>query len=108
MTDDTLIVINKSTVKEKLGNILGKSLEFYIDLNRELTLFWRRIFSKESRILILLENRYISLFFNILIFAFIGQFFGGLISQITMYGAFMNILTMMFQVMGWIDKLQGK
>lgn len=107
MSEENLIVINKSTVKRKLGNILGKALDFYVDLNKELTLFWRRIFSKESRILILLDNTYIALFFNILIFAFIGQFFGGLISQIALYGAFMNILTMMFEVMGWIDKLKS-
>lgn len=108
MNDENLIVIKKTTVKRKLGNILGKMLEFYIDLNIELTLFWRRLFSKESRILILLSNRYIALFFNILLFAFIGQFFGGLINQVMFYGAFFNIITMMFNVMGWIDKLQGK
>lgn len=103
--DEDLIIIKKTTAKKKIGKILVKMLTFYTDMNKELTLFWRRIFSKESVILKLLENQYIALFFNVLLFAFVGRVFGGTISIVLLWMTFFNILTMMFHVMGWIDKL---
>jgi hypothetical protein len=128
MTED-LIVIKKSTIKEKLGSALGKMLKFYTDFNHEVILFWRRLLPPAvgnislvdatigdksfSQWLInatrlLLDNPLTALFFSTFSMFLIGGFFQGRISEVLTYLCFFNILTMMFNVMGWIDKLQGK
>lgn len=126
---ENLIVIKKDTVKKKLGNILGKMLRFYIDFNREIGLFWRRILPKteekialvdvfvgkksfflwlSSFIRILLDNPITALVVSTVTAAGVAGTFQGRISEILMYVIFFNLLTAMFQVMGWIDKLQEK
>ncbi|MHA2219738.1 MAG: hypothetical protein ACXACY_27840 [Candidatus Hodarchaeales archaeon] len=129
MTSDDLIVIKKSTIASKLGNLLGKMLEFYTKFNLEILLFWRRLLpesegpirlvdvfvGKESGfkwlvsfIRILLNNPITALFVSTFSMYLVGEFFQGRISQLLMWLCYFNLLTMMFQVMGWIDKLQGK
>jgi hypothetical protein len=130
MIDDNLITINKSEVSAKLGKILGKMLVFYIKLNMEITLFWRRLLPKNEGekislvdaflgkesffkwfsdfIRTLLENPITALSVSTFTMYLVGGLFQGRINEILMWLAFFNILTMMFQVMGWIDKLQGK
>jgi hypothetical protein len=129
MSDDNLIVIKKSTVKAKLGNILGKMFTFYIKFNLEITLFWRRLLPKYenktslmdavvgneslgkwlvSFIRTLLDNKVTALTVSTVSMYIVGQFFLGRISEILMWLSFFNVLTMMFHIMGWIDKLQEK
>lgn len=128
MTDD-LIVIKKSTIKAKLANILGKMLLFYTKLNLEIVLFWRRLLPPtEGNISLidatignksfaqwlisatrsLLDNPLTALFISTFSMFIIGGFFQGRISEVLTYLCFFNLLTMMFNVMGWIDKLQEK
>lgn len=129
MIDDNLITVNKKSVARELGNILGAMLRFYTKFNTEIILFWRRLLptsdkkvslidatlGKESFALwlsnfirILLDNPLTALFINIFTLYIIAGFFGGRISEILMYVAFFNLLTMMLQVLGVIDKLQKK
>ena len=128
MTDD-LIVVKKSTIKAKLANLLGKMLLFYTKFNLEIVLFWRRLLPPAqgnislidatigdasfaqwltNAIRSLLDNPLTALFISTFSMFIIGGFFQGRISEVLTYVCFFNLLTMMFQVMGWIDKLQEK
>lgn len=126
---DDLIIIKKSTVKKKIGNILGKMLKFYTRFNIEIVLFWRRLLPESEEkislmdvilgkksffiwasnaIRILLNNPITALSIVSITLYIIAGTFQGRISDILLYLTYFNILTMMFNVMGWIDKLQEK
>ena len=129
MINDNLIILKKSAIKEKLGKLLGKMLLFYTKFNLEIVLFWRRLLppAQGSISLIdatvgnksfaqwlvnavrsLLDNPLTALFISTFSMFIIGGFFQGRISEVLTYLCFFNILTMMLQVLGVIDKLQGK
>ena len=129
MINDNLIILKKSAIKEKLGKLLGKMLLFYTKFNLEIVLFWRRLLppAQGSISLIdatvgnksfaqwlvnavrsLLDNPLTALFISTFSMFIIGGLFQGRISEILIYLCFFNILTMMLQVLGVIDKLQGK
>ena len=129
MSNDNLIIIKRSTIRSKLGNILGKMLAFYIRSNLEITLFWRRLLPRSKKpiplmdaiigkesffmwissfIRTLLDNPITALVVSTISMYLIGQFFLGRISEVLMWLSFFNVLTMMCHIMGWIDKLQKK
>jgi len=129
MVEDNLIVLKKSVIKEKLGKLLGKMLLFYTKFNLEIVLFWRRLLPPAqgkislvdatigdksftqwavNAIRSLLDNPLTALFISTFSMFIIGGFFQGRISEVLTYLCFFNILTMMLQVLGVIDKLQGK
>lgn len=103
--EEELITINKSDIKSFLSKVIAKLISYYIALNKETTLFWRRLFNGDSKIRILLESEAIVLFFNTVAMAIIGTIFGGLINQILSITALLNILTFLIIKMDWLDKL---
>lgn len=105
---DNLITIKKSSVKELLGKFFAAIIKGYIWLNRESTTFWRRLFSGENRLRMLVENDAILIFFNTVAFAAIGMFLGGLISEILFVITFLNILAFLVIKMEWVQKLLKK
>lgn len=106
--EEELIIIRKSKLKRLAQKVIGRLYNIYIGTMRETTLFWRRVFSTESRIRFLLNSDAIVLFLNTLLFAFIGRVFGGTIGMILLNFCLINILLFLFNKMGWIDKLLGE
>jgi hypothetical protein len=107
MKDPNLIVIKKSKFKELIGRFFAFIIKGYLEINK-LSTIWRVIFSSESRIRILLSSDAIVLFLNTLLFAFVGNFFRGLIGEVAIVVAFLNILAFLVIKMEWTDKLLNK
>lgn len=106
MTNDDLITVKKSKLKSNLSKLITVIYSLYLGLLKNTTFFWTKIFEKEGKLRILLEEPAIVLFFNTLLFAFIGNFFGGLIGQVALGACFLNILMFLFEKIGWVDKLK--
>ena len=105
MTDD-LITLKKSKLKSSLSKLITVIHNLYLGLLKNTTFFWTKIFEKEGKLRILLEEPAIVLFFNTLLFAFVGNFFGGLVGQVAIGACFLNILMFLFEKIGWINKLK--
>lgn len=103
---DDLIVIKKSKLKEIAADYLTKAYYIWISFQATTTMFWTRLFSGDSRVRILLESPAIVLFFNTLLFAFIGNLFGGLVGQIALFLTFLNIFLFCVEKLEWIAKLK--
>jgi len=104
--DENLIVIKKSSAKKLIAKISLKLYDHYLKAQKELTMFWRKVFRSESRIMTLLNSPAIVLFFNTVLFGFVGRVFEGLISQMLLYAATINIFMFLFEKMGWIEKMR--
>ena len=103
---DKLYTIKKSSLKRELGNGFAWIIRLYIKINHVTTIIFKKIFSGHKTMQKLLSSDAIVLFFNTILLAFIGNVFGGLIGQVTMIIAFLNILAFLVQIMGWVDKLE--
>jgi hypothetical protein len=106
--NDDLIIIKRSKSKRLIGKILSKGYSYYLLLLKSTTLFWTKIFTNDSRIRLLLESDAIVLFFNTLLFAFVGRVFGGLIGRVLIIVCFCNIMLFLFHKMEWITKANKK
>ncbi len=98
MTDD-LITLKKSKLKSSLSKLITVIHNLYLGLLKNTTFFWTKIFEKESKLRILLEEPAIVLFFNTILF-------GGLVGQVAIGACFLNILMFLFEKIGWINKLK--
>lgn len=105
LNEQELISISKKDIKSLAAKILTILTKYYLIFNQETTLFWRRIFSNDNRIRLLLENEAIILFFNVVAAAIVGTIFGGLINQILSILAILNIITFLTIKMDWLEKL---
>ena len=103
--NEDLIILKKSSLKKFVGKTFALLIKAYIALNKETTMFWRRLFSSHSRMRKLLESDAIVLFFNTVVFGLIGRLFEGLISQILFILVFLNIAAFLIITMGWVKKL---
>lgn len=108
------IIIDTTTIKPKLLNILNKLNAFYLGLNQELTLFWRKFLAKQSAnwftnaLLVLINNPATALFLNTVLMAGVAQIFGGTIAAILFYVMGLNIVVFCANVLGWAGKLEKK
>ena len=103
--DENLIVLKKSSLKKFIGRFFAFIIKAYIQINKETTVFWRRLFKSEGRIRTLLESDAIILFFNTILCSFIAAFFRGLIAEIFLVAYFLNILAFLIVKMEWTQKL---
>ena len=100
-----LIIVKKSDLKSALGKIFSFIYTYYIKLNSISMIIFKKIFSSSQTAQTLLSSDAIILFCNTLVFAFIGNFFQGLIGQIAFISCFLNICAFLFGKMGWVEKL---
>lgn len=105
MGDDDLIVIKRSKVKKTIGQAVKTTYNLYLKVLRATSTFWIKLFIKNKRITPLLENEGIILFLNVVLFAFFGLFFGGVINQILFLLAASNILILCLKLLGILDKI---
>lgn len=106
------MTIEEKKLKSEILKILQHLGNFYTKLNQELLFGWRKFLSKQSdnrvtaALKVLIENRATALFLNTLLFAAVGQFFGGLIGQIFFIITGLNIVLFCATILGWEDKLK--
>lgn len=103
-SDDNLIVIKKSSIKEKGAKLFIKGLDIYTTFYVTTLTFWLKVFSNENRIKILLQSEPWALFFNTLLCATVGTILGGLISQILLAFTVLNILVFCLKKLSWYEK----
>ena len=107
MKDVNLITIKKSRFKQLIGKFFKVIIKGYLEINK-LSTIWRIVFSSSSTAKKLLSDEAIILFLNTILFAFIGNIFRGLIGEIALIAAFLNILAFLVIKMQWTDKLLKK
>lgn len=106
--NEELIVLKKSSLKQFIGKFFKLIIKSYLALNKETTVFWRRLFSSEWRIRKLLESDAVVLLFNTILFCFIATVLRGLIANILLIVAFLNVLAFLLIKLEWVDKLLKK
>lgn len=115
--DEDLVLIKKSKLKSSLVSFLRVAYNFYIGTLKATTMFWRKLFKPDQKVLgfihmrPLLEDPAIILFFNAVLFAAIGSVFlgtSGLLSQGLFWASGVSMLMFLFKVMGIIDRFLGE
>lgn len=104
--NDNLIVIKRSRVKKAVGKFVKASYKNYLKFMKATTTFWLKLFAKENkRYTQLLDNEYIVFALNIILLAGISLLFGGIINQLLLYFAIINIFIVCFKILGVLDKI---
>jgi hypothetical protein len=104
--EDILFTVTKSGVKKFLYKTFSFLYSYYIKFQINTTMIWTKLFNKEGRIRTLLESDALVLLFNTFLFTGVGNFFGGLIGQVSFILLFLNILLFLIGKLGWIEKLK--
>lgn len=105
--DDILFTVKKSDIKKFLYKVLSFLYTYWVKFQSNTTMVWTKLFNKESRIKTLLESDALVLLFNTFLFAFVGNFFRGLIGEVSFVLMFLNILLFLINKLGWIEKLKS-
>jgi len=113
------IVINTTKLREKALNILIKLDKFYVKLNQELSLFWRRIIPSDKEGLLgwlfrfiraMLDHPATALFINTVALSYIGMIFGAFFSeQVNLWLKLfvgLNVVVFLARILGWQDKIE--
>jgi hypothetical protein len=113
------IVIDTTKLRKKALRILKKLDNFYLKLNQELSLFWRRIIPTDQDGLLgwffrfvrrLLDHPATALFVNTVALSAVGTIFGAFFSeQVNLWikgFVGLNIFVFCARVLGWQNKLK--
>jgi len=113
------IVIDTTKLRQKALNILRKLDNFYVKLNQELSLFWRRIIPTDKEGLLgwffrfvraMLDHPATALFINTVALSGIGVIFGSVFSeQVNLWLKLfvgLNIVVFLARILGWQDKIE--
>ena len=105
--DEILFSIKVKDVKRWLYTFFNFLVVTHIFIDSYMAPFWSKIFFFSSRLQTLSTNKYVRLLPTTILFSSIGSFFGGLIGILLYYAVFLNVIAILVERTGWLEKLKS-
>jgi len=104
--DEILFSVKVKDVKRWLYTLFNFLILKHMLLDNFMYSFWNKIFLFSSRLQTLASNKYCRLVPTTILFSSVGSILGGLIGILLYYAVFLNIIAILFERTGWLEKLK--